>query len=124
MANGRGDLWERVIDDLGCELEVVERAAEAKGFVVQQLRGIIEQSIACPGDRRRRVSGTRFASLRHVAHLVLQRDAITLMGVRMGVSGVAVERGGASNVRGMVADVAGCSARSARRRRRRRSAGY
>jgi hypothetical protein len=28
-AYGRGDLWERVRDELGCALEVVERAAEA-----------------------------------------------------------------------------------------------
>ena len=52
-AYGRGDLWEHVRDDLGCELEVVERAAEAKGFAVQHLRWIVEQSIACLGRDRR-----------------------------------------------------------------------
>jgi len=52
-AYGRGDLWERVRDELGCELEVVERSAEAKGFVVQHLRWIVEQSIACLGRDRR-----------------------------------------------------------------------
>jgi putative transposase len=52
-AYGRGDLWERVRDDLGCELAVVERAVEAKGFVVQHLRWIVEQSIACLGRDRR-----------------------------------------------------------------------
>jgi len=52
-AYGRGDLWERVRDDLGCELEVVERAVAAKGFVVQHLRWIVEQSIACLGRDRR-----------------------------------------------------------------------
>ena len=52
-AYGRGDLWERVRDDLGCDLEVVERSAEAKGFEVQHLRWIVEQSIACLGRDRR-----------------------------------------------------------------------
>lgn len=52
-AYGRGDLWERVRDELGCELDVVERAVEAKGFVVQHLRWIVEQSIACLGRDRR-----------------------------------------------------------------------
>jgi putative transposase len=52
-AYGRGDLWERVRDDLGCELEVAERSADAKGFEVQHLRWIVEQSIACLGRDRR-----------------------------------------------------------------------
>ena len=49
-AYGRGDLWERVRDDLECALEVVERTAEVQGFVVQHLRWIVEQSIACLGQ--------------------------------------------------------------------------
>jgi putative transposase len=52
-AYGRGDLWERVREELGCELEVVERPVEAKGFEVQHLRWIVEQSIACLGRDRR-----------------------------------------------------------------------
>ena len=52
-AYGRGDLWERVRDDLGCDLEVVERDPETKGFEVQHLRWIVEQSIACLGRDRR-----------------------------------------------------------------------
>lgn len=52
-AYGRGDLWERVRDDLGCTLEVVERDPEAKGFQVQHLRWMVEQSIACLGRDRR-----------------------------------------------------------------------
>jgi putative transposase len=52
-AYGRGDLWERVRDDLGCALEVVERPAGATGFEVQHLRWIVEQSIACLGRDRR-----------------------------------------------------------------------
>jgi putative transposase len=52
-AYGRGDLWERVRDELRCELEVVERPVAAKGFEVQHLRWIVEQSIACLGRDRR-----------------------------------------------------------------------
>jgi putative transposase len=52
-AYGRGDLWERVRDDLHCDLEVVERNPETKGFEVQHLRWIVEQSIACLGRDRR-----------------------------------------------------------------------
>lgn len=52
-AYGRGTLWERVRDDLHCELEVIERPVEARGFEVQHLRWIVEQSIACLGRDRR-----------------------------------------------------------------------
>ena len=52
-AYGRGDLWERVRDDLHCELEVIERPVEAKGFEAQHLRWVVEQSIACMGRDRR-----------------------------------------------------------------------
>jgi hypothetical protein len=52
-ADGQGGLWARVRDELGCKLEVMERAVEAKGFEVQHLRWIVEQSIACLGwDQR------------------------------------------------------------------------
>ena len=52
-AYGRGDLWERVRDELGCELDVAERPAGATTFVVQRARWIVEQSIACLGRDRR-----------------------------------------------------------------------
>jgi putative transposase len=52
-AYGRGDLWARVRDELRCELEVIERPVGAKGFEVQHLRWIVEQSIACLGRDRR-----------------------------------------------------------------------
>ena len=52
-AYGRGDLWERVRDELHGELEAVERPVGAKGFEVQHLRWIVEQSIACLGRDRR-----------------------------------------------------------------------
>jgi hypothetical protein len=52
-AYGRGNLWERVRDELQCELEVIERPVEAKGFAVQHLRWIVEQSLACLGRDRR-----------------------------------------------------------------------
>ena len=52
-AYGRGDLWERVRDDLGCALDVAERPAGATTFVVQRARWIVEQSIACLGRDRR-----------------------------------------------------------------------
>ena len=52
-AYGRGDLWERVRDELGCDLDVAERPAGATTFVVQRARWIVEQSIACLGRDRR-----------------------------------------------------------------------
>ncbi len=52
-AYGRGELWAQVRDELGCELEVVERPVGAKGFEVQHLRWVVEQSIACLGRDRR-----------------------------------------------------------------------
>ena len=52
-AYGRGDLWERVRDELGCELDVAERPAGATTFVAQRVRWIVEQSIACLGRDRR-----------------------------------------------------------------------
>jgi putative transposase len=61
-AYGRGDLWERVRDELGCELEVVERPVEAKGFEVQHRRWIVEQSIACLGRDRRLAKDYEYVS--------------------------------------------------------------